>query len=71
MFSDITISGIGSFTAEGVKIRWTLRTSSDKAGRLVNLEVYRRLFKAFKEEHIKIPYDQELAAITVEMQEQK
>ena len=71
VFSDITISGIGSFTAEGVKIRWTLRTSSDKAGRLVNLEVYRRLFKAFKEEHIKIPYDQELAAITVEMQEQK
>jgi len=66
IFTDISISGMQNFTSEGIKVRWSFQTSSDIAGRLMNLEVYKRLFELFKKENIKIPYDQEMAAIVTE-----
>lgn len=59
IYDDVKILGIKSFSPEGIRINWNLKTASSAAGRLVSLEIYKRLFSIFKDENIKVPYSQE------------
>lgn len=59
IYDEVAIVGIQAFSADGIRIVWALKTSSNSAGRLVHLEIYKRLLPIFRRENIKVPYRQE------------
>lgn len=59
IYDEVNIIGVQAFSADGIRIVWALKTSSNAAGRLVHLEIYKRLLPIFRRENIKVPYRQE------------
>ena len=57
ILGDVQITGIKTFSDEGLHICWSLKTST--AGRLLHLEIYRRLLPLLRDAGIPIPYKQE------------
>ncbi len=63
ILSDIKIHGVNAFAPDGIRITWSFRTTSDVPGRLVHLEIYKRLWEAFKKENIEVPYQQKISLL--------
>ena len=57
ILGDVHISGIKTFSDDGLHICWNLKTTT--AGRLLHLEIYRRLLPLLREAGIPVPYKQE------------
>jgi small-conductance mechanosensitive channel len=57
ILGDVNVSGIKTFSDEGLHICWNLKTTT--AGRLLHLEIYKRLLPLLREAGIPVPYKQE------------
>ncbi len=57
IIGDVHVSGIKTFSDEGLRICWNLKTTT--AGRLLHLEIYKRLLPLLREAGIPVPYKQE------------
>jgi len=57
ILGEVNISGIKTFSDEGLHICWNLKTTT--AGRLLHLEIYKRLLPLLREAGIPVPYKQE------------
>ncbi|MBO4405310.1 MAG: mechanosensitive ion channel [Alphaproteobacteria bacterium] len=57
IFGDVHISGIKTFSDDGIYISWSLKTST--SARLLHLEIYKRLLPLLQEAKIRVPYKQE------------
>jgi len=57
ILGEVNISGIKTFSDEGLHICWNLKTTT--AGRFLHLEIYKRLLPLLREAGIPVPYKQE------------
>lgn len=57
IFGDVHIGGIKTFSDDGIYISWSLKTST--SGRLLHLEIYKRLLPLLHKAKIRVPYKQE------------
>ncbi len=57
IFGDVHISGIKTFSDDGIYISWSLKTST--SARLLHLEIYKRLLPLLREAKVRVPYKQE------------